>query len=68
MNLKNKLIIGFGISDHQSFARAKQYASGAIVGSAFVKTLTGKEDYLEHIDGFVKAIRFGSVNQKPVNL
>ena len=61
MNLKNKLIIGFGISDHQSFARANLYASGAIVGSAFVKTLAGKEDFLEHIDGFVKTIRFGSV-------
>ncbi len=57
MNLKNKLIIGFGISDNASFVRANQYAAGAIVGSAFVKTLAGKDDYLEHIAKFVKNIK-----------
>ncbi len=59
MNLKNKLIIGFGISDNASFTRANQYANGAIVGSAFVKTLAGKDDYLAHIDAFVKGIKGG---------
>jgi tryptophan synthase alpha chain len=57
MNLKNPLIIGFGISDEASFKRANLYANGAIVGSAFVKTLENKADYLSHIEGFVRGIR-----------
>jgi tryptophan synthase alpha chain len=56
MQLKNPAIIGFGISDNKSFAKACEYASGAIVGSAFVKLL-GSEEYLEKIPGFVKSIR-----------
>ena len=56
MELKNPSIIGFGISDHASFSKACQYATGAIVGSAFVKLLA-QPDYLEKIPGFVKGIR-----------
>lgn len=57
MGLKNPLIIGFGISNNATFAKACQYASGAIVGSAFVKYLGSRTDYLEGIEGFVKSIR-----------
>ncbi len=32
-------LIGFGISDHESFSTACQYANGAIVGSAFIRLL-----------------------------
>jgi tryptophan synthase alpha chain len=56
MQLKNPAIIGFGISDNKSFSKACEYASGAIVGSAFVKLL-GTEGYMEKIEGFVKGIR-----------
>lgn len=56
MQLKNPAIIGFGISDHTSFKKACEYASGAIVGSAFVKLLA-TENYLEKIPGFVNSIR-----------
>jgi tryptophan synthase alpha chain len=56
MQLKNPAIIGFGISDNTSFKKACEYASGAIVGSAFVKLL-GTEGYLEKIPEFVKSIR-----------
>lgn len=57
MNLKNPLIIGFGISDRKSFERASRYASGAIVGSAFVKTLADKDNYLSHLPEFIKSIK-----------
>ena len=57
MKLKNPLIIGFGISDKQSFDRANQYANGAIVGTSFVKTIAEKEDYLAHIPAFIKKIK-----------
>jgi tryptophan synthase alpha chain len=56
MQLKNPAIIGFGISNNETFAKACEYAQGAIVGSAFVKLL-GTENYLERIPEFVKSIR-----------
>jgi tryptophan synthase alpha chain len=56
MQLKNPAIIGFGISNNETFEKACEYARGAIVGSAFVKFL-GTEDYLERIPEFVKSIR-----------
>lgn len=39
MNLNNPTVIGFGISTKETFDKACQYANGAIVGSAFVKSL-----------------------------
>lgn len=39
MNLQNPRLIGFGISNHETFSRASQYANGAIIGSAFIKLL-----------------------------
>lgn len=39
MNLKSRLIIGFGISDKSTFNTACNYANGAIIGSAFIKNL-----------------------------
>jgi tryptophan synthase alpha chain len=56
MGLQNPAIIGFGITDNQSFSKACEYAAGAIVGSAFVKLL-GTEGYFEKIDAFVRNIR-----------
>ncbi|WP_017258567.1 tryptophan synthase subunit alpha [Pedobacter arcticus] len=57
MNLKNPLIIGFGISDKASFDRANKYVDGAIMGTAFVKTIGNKEDYLSHIPEFIGKIK-----------
>jgi tryptophan synthase alpha chain len=56
MQLKNPAIIGFGISDNKSFKKACEYASGAIVGSAFVKLL-GTDNYMGKIPEFVSSIR-----------
>ncbi len=39
MNLKNPTVIGFGISNKETFDSACAHASGAIVGSAFIKAL-----------------------------
>jgi tryptophan synthase alpha chain len=55
MNLKNPQIIGFGISNQETFNQATQFAKGAIIGSAFIKNLT--ENGVESISEFVKAIR-----------
>ena len=56
MDLKNPLIIGFGIHNRDTFGKATQYANGAIVGTAFVKLLA-EENYLEKIRGFISAIK-----------
>lgn len=39
MNLKNPTLIGFGISNKETFDSACKHSSGAIIGSAFIKTL-----------------------------
>ena len=39
MNLKSKLIIGFGISENETCTTACKYSSDAIIGSAFIKAL-----------------------------
>lgn len=39
MNLQSNLIIGFGISDRNTFSKACEYGNGAIIGSAFIKFL-----------------------------
>lgn len=53
MNLSNPTMIGFGISDHNSFETACSYANGAIIGSAFIRYIqTGKP-----IAEFVHAIK-----------
>jgi tryptophan synthase alpha chain len=40
MNLKNPQIVGFGISNRETFNQATSKAKGAIIGSAFIKHLT----------------------------
>lgn len=55
MNLKNPQIIGFGINDRETFNQATEFASGAIIGSAFVKHLT--ENGTQKTSEFVKEIR-----------
>ena len=40
MGLKNPRLIGFGVSNKATLALVNQHASGAIIGSAFIKALT----------------------------
>ncbi|NLP59110.1 tryptophan synthase subunit alpha [Lutibacter sp. B1] len=55
MNLKSPQIIGFGISNAETFQQATKYAKGAIIGSAFIKHLN--ENGTNKIAEFVKSIR-----------
>ena len=57
MGLKNPRLIGFGISNHESFARACSYAQGAIIGSAFVKMLGDKGYSDTAVREFVETIK-----------
>ena len=54
MQLKNPQIVGFGISNKETFLQATTYAKGAIIGSAFIKHLTHKG--VERIDEFINDI------------
>lgn len=53
MKLKNPQIVGFGISNNETFTQATQYAKGAIIGSAFIKHLTTKG--VNNVSQFVKS-------------
>jgi tryptophan synthase alpha chain len=54
MQLRNPQIVGFGISNNDTFTQATQYAKGAIIGSAFIKHLS--KHGINEIDSFVKQI------------
>ena len=56
LKLKNPRLIGFGISNKETFDNACKYAQGAIIGSAFVKALDDKITLEERISNFVKTI------------
>ena len=57
MNLNKPNLIGFGISDENTFNEACTYAKGGIIGSAFVKALNQSGDRNENIRNFVRSIR-----------
>lgn len=57
MQLQHPTLIGFGISDHETFQTACAYAEGAIIGSAFIKVLAESEDLELDIQQFVKQIK-----------
>ncbi len=54
MQLKNPQIVGFGISNKETFTQATQNAKGAIIGSAFIKHLTTHG--VDTVDQFVQPI------------
>ncbi len=57
MELHNPLMIGFGISDSLTFNLACTYANGAIIGSAFIKSLATSGSLNEGIESFIKEIK-----------
>ncbi|MES2850209.1 MAG: tryptophan synthase subunit alpha [Bacteroidota bacterium] len=56
MNLKNPILVGFGIKDKQTFQAACQYSNGAIIGSAFIKALEKSTDVAVTTKEFLKSI------------
>jgi len=44
MQLKNPILVGFGIKDKATFQSACEYTNGAIIGSAYIKALENKTD------------------------
>ena len=56
LTLKNPKIIGFGISDKESFEQACKYSNGAIIGSNFIKSLD-KNDLSKSIRKYIRLIK-----------
>ncbi|MBY5949375.1 tryptophan synthase subunit alpha [Algoriphagus marincola] len=56
MNLKNPRLIGFGISDAETFTTASSYSHGAIIGSAFIKTIKDSKDLGEDIKNYLQSV------------
>lgn len=55
--LKNPVMVGFGIKDQQSFTMATQYTQGAIIGSAYIKILGTATDIESATRQFIGQIR-----------
>jgi len=55
MNLTTPRVIGFGISNNETFVQATNNASGAIIGSAFVKFLD--QNSIDEIPEFIGEIQ-----------
>jgi len=54
MKLKNPLMVGFGISNKKMIQTAFDYASGAIVGSKFVKLLENEDSSSKAVEELVE--------------
>ena len=55
MNLKTETIVGFGISNADTYQTATAHSRGAIIGSAFIKFL--EKEGVDNIKDFVAQIR-----------
>lgn len=56
LQLSTPQLIGFGISDRESYLTASKYANGAIIGSAFIKHLKGKNEVDKATADFINLI------------
>jgi tryptophan synthase alpha chain len=57
MQLHNPILVGFGVSDRNTFQKASRYAHGAIVGSSFINTLRESQQLELDIQKFVNEIK-----------
>ncbi len=56
MSLKNPRLIGFGISDAQTFTTASQFSNGAIIGSAFIKKIKDAQNLNQDIQDYIQSV------------
>ena len=56
MNLKNPVLVGFGIKDRETFQSACAHANGAIIGSAYIKALEKTGDVKEATKSFLETV------------
>lgn len=56
MQLKNPVLVGFGIKDKNTFDTACRYANGAIIGSAYIKALDQSGDIQSLTQKFLEQV------------
>ena len=56
MGLKNPVLIGFGIKDRKTFQTACKYANGAIIGTAYIKSLENSVEINHSTKEFLNGI------------
>ncbi|MBU4537780.1 MAG: tryptophan synthase subunit alpha [Weeksellaceae bacterium] len=56
LNLKNPVMIGFGIKSKADFQKVTAQSAGGIIGTAFVKILLEKGDWQEKSKSFIQSI------------
>lgn len=56
MKLKNPRLIGFGISDAETFQTASSFSHGAIIGSAFIKIIKDSKDLKADINQYIQSV------------
>lgn len=54
--LKNPVLVGFGIKDRETFEAVTPYAAGAIIGSAFIKAVAEGDDPVHATRTFIKNV------------
>ncbi|MBV9961260.1 MAG: tryptophan synthase subunit alpha [Parafilimonas sp.] len=57
MDLKNPVIVGFGINNKQSFQSACKYANGAVIGTAYIKAIEDSNNVQQSTKAFLEAIK-----------
>jgi tryptophan synthase alpha chain len=56
MNLKNPVLVGFGIKDKETFNAVCAYSNGAIIGSAYINELAKAADIAQTTEKFLKSV------------
>lgn len=56
LNLRNPVLVGFGIRDNATFMQASKYLNGAIIGSAYIKALEQGSDIATSTKTFLDGI------------
>ena len=56
MQLKNPVLVGFGIKDKQTFDTACANSNGAIIGTAYIKALDGTDDIVGTTKRFLSGV------------
>ncbi|MES2330269.1 MAG: tryptophan synthase subunit alpha [Bacteroidota bacterium] len=56
LQLKNPVLVGFGIKDKETFRSACKYANGAIIGTAYIKMLEETDNIEEGTRTFLKNV------------
>ncbi|GAB2812243.1 tryptophan synthase subunit alpha [Ferruginibacter profundus] len=56
LNLKNPILVGFGIKDKATFSAACKYTNGAIIGTAYIKALENSSNIGQTTKEFLNTI------------